>query len=249
MKATTKIILIAISFVFINCTEKERNNHFVWNLEKEKIQNENRNSFSSRDIKTWNVDIQNFVKEKSEPLENGVFPVPKYDMINSNFAGAGTKGKWDGLKLKNKTLIHHSFFIKKCNINKEFIPNKEDEVFFTIISITDSIDLKNYTHTSCEISSRNHPHFIGQGFIKSKKNHVDFLSFITADRNSYAIVNMRIFDLRIGCIVLIAPRKDGTFRSLQLNSEIHSSDEINNYIEDLIKKENVISFFTESGNI
>lgn len=249
MKHIIKIIALSSSLIFINCGVKPKNKSFEWNLEKEKIHNENRNVFSLRDIKTWEADLKNLTEEKSEPLLDGVFPVPDYDSVDSTFSGLGSKGEWKGLQLKNKTLIHHSFFISKCDVNKQFIPTKEDEVFFTIISLTDSIDLKNFSHTSAGISSRNHPHYIGQGFVKTKKSQVDFLSFITADRNAYAVVNMRIFDLRIGRIILIAPQKDGTFRSLQLDSKILSSDEINTYVTDLLKEERVISFFTESGNI
>lgn len=249
MKNIIKIAGLSLSLIFVNCGVKPKNKSFEWNLEKEKIHNENRNVFSLRDIKTWEVDLKTLSEKESQPILDGVFPVPEYVLADSTFVGLGSKGDWKGLQLKNKTLIHHSFFISKCDVNKQFIPNKEDEVFFTIISLTDTIDLKNFSHTSAVISSRNHPHYIGEGFIKTKKNQVDFLSFMTADRNSYAIVNMRIFDLRIGRIILIAPQKDGTFRSLQLDSKILSSDEINTYVADLIKEERVISFFTESGNI
>lgn len=76
----------------------------------------------------------------------------------------------DGYDLNNKKIISHSFFVNKCNLNQEFIPDKPDEVFFTIIALTDSVDTDNYTHTDVSVSSRNHPHYIGQGFIKTKKN-------------------------------------------------------------------------------
>ncbi len=157
---------------------------------------------------------------------NGVFPVPDYKYADSTFVGLGNSGSWKGLKLKDKTLIHHSFFVSRCDVNKKFIPTKENEVFFTILSLTDSIDTKKFKHTNVDITSRNHPHYTGQGFIKTKENQIDFTAFLTADRNEYALVNMRLFDLRIGRIILVAPQKDGSFRSLQLESPILSSQEM-----------------------
>ncbi|GAB5408530.1 MAG: hypothetical protein BalsKO_08950 [Balneolaceae bacterium] len=116
--------------------------------------------------------------------------------------------------------------------------------------MTDSVDLKGYSHTKVFVSSRNHPHYVGQGFVKTKSNEIDFMSFLTADRNGYAIVNMRLFDLRIGRIVLIAPQKDGTLRSLQLDSEIMSSEEMDDHMKNLMSNDKtVIDFFTKKSNI
>lgn len=140
--------------------------------------------------------------------------------------------------------------MNKCRVNERYIPDKPNEVFFTIVVLTDTIDLKRYTHTDVSISSRNHPHYVGQGFVKTKESEVDFVSFITADRNAYALVNMRLFDLRIGRIILIVTKKEGTFRSLQLESPILSSDEMDNHIQHLLNNDKVvIDFFTRSDNI
>ncbi|MCH7524997.1 MAG: hypothetical protein IIC74_08310 [Bacteroidetes bacterium] len=122
--------------------------------------------------------------------------------------------------------------------------------FFSIVVLTDSIDLKRYTHTDVSVSSRNHPHYVGQGFVKTKSNRIDFVSFISADRNSYAIINLRLFDLRIGRIILIAPKKDGTLRSLQLDSPTMSSDEMDNHLKWILENnKQVIDFFTKPDNI
>ncbi|WP_209405789.1 hypothetical protein [Pseudozobellia sp. WGM2] len=181
---------------------------------------------------------------------NGVFPVPDYDLIDTTFNGLGNSGNWKGFDLKDKKIIYHSLYINKNAINQEFIDDKPNEVFFTIAVLTDSIDLKRYSHTNVSITSRNHPHYIGQGFVKTKSNEIQFISFLTADRNDYAIVNMRLFDLRIGRIILIAPQKDGTLRSLQLNSTIMSSQEMDEHIENLMSNDKkVIEFFTKPDNI
>ena len=86
--------------------------------------------------------------------------------------------------------------------------------------------------------------------MKTKSNRIDFVSFISADRNSYAIINLRLFDLRIGRIILIAPKKDGTLRSLQLDSPTMSSDEMDNHLKWILENnKQVIDFFTKPDNI
>jgi len=241
------IFFLSLSF-FIGCNSQEKNNGFEWNVEKEKIHNQNRNDSTKISKKNWSADTGN-ISLNGKPLVNGVFPVPDYDLADSTFVGLGNSGEWKGVKLEDKTIIYHSFYVTKSDVNKRFIPEKPNEVFFTIVGLTDSVDTKKFTHTSVNVTSRNHPHYAGQGFIKTKSSEIDFIAFLTADRNEYAIVNMRLFDLRVGRIVLIAPQKDGTFRSLQLESPILSSEEMDIHIKELLKDKKVKDFFTRSGNI
>lgn len=248
MNKPFKIVFFLSFLLFFSCNEKEKSNGFEWNIEKERIHNENRNDSTKLSKKNWSADTEN-VRLNGHPMINGAFPVPDYDLVDSTFAGLGNSGEWKGIKLKGKTLIYHSLFVNKNNVIQEFNPNKPNEVFFTIVGLTDSIDTKKLTHTNVNITSRNHPHYVGQGFIKTKSNEIEFVAFLTADRNEYALVNMRLFDLRIGRIVLIAPKKDGTFRSLQLESPIMSSDEMDSYIKDLMNDKMVVAFFTKPDNI
>ena len=244
-----KAIIYILLIVAFNCKAQEKETGFEWNLEKEKIHNENRKDSTKWSSKNWKVDTEN-IKISGKPMINGVYPVPNYDLIDTTFNGLGNSGNWKGVDLKDKKIIFHSLYVNKNAVNQEFINNKPNEVFFTIAVLTDSIDLKRYSHTNVSITSRNHPHYVGQGFVKTKSNEIDFLSFLTADRNDYAIVNMRLFDLRIGRIILIAPQKDGTLRSLQLDSPIMSSEEMDEHLLDLMANDrNVIEFFTKSGNI
>lgn len=248
MNKPLKLIYILSLVLLISCNAQEKNNGFEWNVQKERIHNANRSDSTKISKKNWIVDTAN-IDLTSKPMVEGVFPVPNYDLSDSTFVGLGNSGDWKGIKLKDKLIIHHSFFVSKSNVNQNFISEKSNEVFFTLLGLTDSVDIKKFTHTNINVTSRNHPHYTGQGFIKTKSNEIDFTAFITADRNEYAIVNMRLFDLRIGRIILIAPQKDGTFRSLQLDSPILSSDEMKIHVEELMENEKVIDFFTRSGNI
>lgn len=242
------IIFLLLIFSF-SCKAQEEKPDFKWDLKKERIHNENRNDSITWNYEIWEDDTLD-LELKGKPIISGVFPVPKYELIDSTFNGLGYSGNWTGYDLRDKKIVHHSLYVTKNRVNKEYISDKANEVFFTIAVLTDSVDLKGYTHTNVSITSRNHPHHVGQGFVKTKSNEIEFVSFITADRNNYALINMRLFDLRIGRIVLIAPQKDGTLRSLQLNSSIMSSGEIDKYIEELMSSDKaVIDFFTKAGNI
>jgi ribosomal protein L31 len=233
----------------MSCKAQEKHKEFTWGIDDERIHNLHRNDSTKWSTKNWKADTKNS-QIKGRPIINGVFPVPRYELVDSTFNGLGNSGDWKGFQLQSKKIIFHSLYLNKNNVNKKFIPDKQNEVFFTIAVLTDSIDTKNYTHTDVSISSRNHPHYVGEGFIRTKSNRIDFISFLSADRNAYAIVNMRLFDLRIGRIILIAPKKDGTLRSLQLESSIMSSDEMDEYIKNLLSNDrSIIDFFMKSDNI
>ncbi|MDQ2178361.1 hypothetical protein [Marinifilum sp. D714] len=243
------IITYILLILTLGCNAQEKKSNFEWNLEKERIHNKNRNDSIKWSSKNWQADIHNFTFE-GKPMRNGVFPVPDYDLSDTTFNGLGNSGNWKGFDLKDKKIIYHSFYVNKNATNKQYINCKPNEVFFTIAILTDSIDLKKYSHTNVSVTSRNQPHYVGQGFVKTKSNEIDFISFLTADRNGYAIVNMRLFDLRIGRIILIAPQQDGTLRSLQLDSPIMSSDEIGEHLETLMSNDKkIIEFFTKPDNI
>ena len=216
---------------------------------RENKSNKHRSDSTKWSSENWQADTQQ-IRVKGKPILEGVFPVPDYDLADSTFDGVGTSGDWKGVNLKNKKVIYHSLYVNKSNVNKQYVPTKPNEVFFTIIALTDTVDTNGYSYTNVDIISRNHPHYVGQGVVKTKKNEIDFVAFLTADRNAYALVNMRLFDLRIGRVVLVAPKKDGSFRSLQLESPVMSSDEMKKHVQVLLKSnQEVIDFFTQPDNI
>lgn len=60
---------------------------------------------------------------------------------------------------------------------------------------------------------------------------------------------MRLFDLNYGRVILIAPQKDGSLRSMQLMLPIISSNEVKSHVENLLEEKEIIDFFTKKGNI
>ena len=140
-----------------------------------------------------------------------------------------------------------SFFVKHNVLNQDRLKDMKDEVFFQVLILTDT--LNNDQLTGNIITSRNHPDYLGQGFVKTINNRIDYAAFITAENNAYAIINTRVFDLRFGKTILIAPQKDKTLRSLQIESPKMSSDMIINYMESLLKDEKALKFFENKDNI
>lgn len=248
------LTVISISGCSDNKTENLSKVKKFWTTEKEETHLLNRQDSSKWDMNLFNNDLQNMMEETDLPLESGVFPTPKYDLIGKgSFKGVGNFGYAGGKgfekKIANKTILYNSFFVGASDVNRHFIGEKNNEVFFQIIVLTDFVDTINYTHLLSEIVSRNHPHYIGQGFYKTKNSKIDYLAFITADQNAYAIINMRLFDLNFGKTILIAPQKDHTFRSMQIKSPKISNEEIEDYTDKLLKQQDIIDFFTQSGNI
>lgn len=227
----------------------QNKNLFVWNREF-KIENKlNREDSTKIEKKLFEQDLELF-NLKSEPFNYGVFPVPEYDLIGKNsFDGLGNTGEYNGIKLKDKNIVYNSFFVNKCDVNEKYLNDKPNEVYFIIIVLTDILEDKDFTKSDSQVISRNHPNYIGQGYFKTLNNQIDYVSFLTADRNSYSIVNMRLFDLTIGEVILIAPQKDGSLRSMQIKSELLSSKDVRNYVENLLNEKKIVDFFTKSGNI
>jgi len=179
-------------------------------------------------------------------ISGGVFPAPKYDLVGEkSFIGLGYAGNFKGLKINSKSFLYNCFYAKKNKFNKAFIKDKKQDVFFVIAISTDFVDPEKFSHFQSLISSRNHPNYLAKGYYKTKKNTIDFNAFISGDRDSYAIVNERIFDLTIGKMIFIVPQKDGSLRSMQIEIPLLSLDETKSYVEKLLKEsESLINFYS-----
>lgn len=255
MNKTTPLIFIGVLTLILSCSEKNNEN-----TKKDKTQNEiwndsiAQNHFNNRnDSLTWDMEMFNSeLSEKFEPsivpINYGVFPNPDYDLLGEgSFKGLGVAGTHK--KIGDKTVQYTSFFVKKNELNKNDLANRNNDVFFNIIILTDTLDTKNYNLKSGAIISRNHPNYIGQGSIITRENKIDFVAFHTIENNDYAIVNMRLFNLKYGNTILIAPQKDHSLRSLQLDIPNLEFEQVDTKMDDLLKMDNVNSFFTQPNNI
>jgi hypothetical protein len=238
-----------LTFFLLTLNGIAQNTATGWNEILEKKHLQNRQDSTTWDLSLFQKDLKNNKDEYKElPMAYGIFPVPKYELVGDyGWTGLGSGGYWKNCF--GKTVVYSNFFVNKNESSKSFLGDKKDEVFFTIIVLTDFIDSINYTHRKSNIVSRNNPDFVGQGFIKTKENKVDYSAFLTANRDQFALVNMRLFNLKYGRFILIAPQTDGSLRSLQLSSPILSSEEIDVYIDDILKQKKVATFFTNKGSI
>jgi hypothetical protein len=252
-----RLLLVGIIMLCIGCSQSGENKQPL----KEAIKDlaaidhiANRQDPAKWDTSMFRSDLENLM-DMNLPFTSGVFPVPKYELQGEgSFKGLGNFGYPGGegieLKVDDKSLLFNSFFVKKNTINEQYIEaGNDDEVFFHIIVLTDFVDTVDYTHTMSEVVSRNHPDYIAQGFYKTSNNRIDYTAFITADRNAYAIVDMRLFDLTKGKTILIAPLKDKSLRSMQIDSPPMSSKEIETYTKELVKQKDVREFFVGEGSI
>lgn len=247
------VLLAAVGVSFVGCASEQVGATHFWTPEKAASHFSDRQDPSKWDMDLFTGDLEG-TNDDRLPIRYGVFPVPRYDLIGkgsfrgvASFAYTGA-GKYV-LRVGEKTILYNAFAVGTSDVNREFVGDVFDDVFFQILVLTDFIDTDNYTHFGGLVSSRNHPHYVGEGFFKTKNNTIDYIAFINADHEAHAIVNMRYFDLALGKTILIAPQKDGSLRSMQIKSPPMSTEEIEAYTDQLVQRADVIEFFTDDGNI
>lgn len=250
-----KKVFVILCFTIVNCSNADKTLKVksddvttVWNKQKREQYLNNRNDSTSWDNKMLTNDKQLIGIGEFGPFEIGVFPVPKYELLGKgSFKGLGNKN--EDFKVGEKAIVMNSFFIADNDINQKQLKGKSNDVFFHLLVLTDTLDTENYNMNKSIAISRNHPDYVAQGFVKTKNNKIDYFAFNTAENNSYAIINTRLFDLNFGKTVLIAPQKDGTLRSLQIKSPELTSKNVIDYTNNLIGKGEIIKFFNRKGAI
>jgi len=243
------ITIILFTLLIFSCSEEhtivKADNQNDWSKIKRLEYLKNTTDSTTWDKELLEGDKQMIGLGDFGPFELGAFPVPRYELLGKeSFKGVGSKlGEF---QIKNKNLLMNSFFVAKNKMNENRLRSKKSEMFFQILILTDTIRDDNQSM----ILSRNHPDYLGQGFVKTKNNRIDYLAFQTLENNSYAIINTKIFDLNNGKTILVAPQKDRTLRFKQIEQEnLIVSDSIADYTEELIIDKTTIEFFEQNGNI
>lgn len=210
----------------------------IWTFEAARLHHKKQFDPQQWDEKLLSVDIKGNPFTIHLTMEEARFPVAPY---------AGSAGAIDYLfSFGDRILKGGAFAIGKNAYNQStFKAGDDHQVFFNILVLTDLEDEEEYNL----ILSRNHPHYLGQGKVLTTKSPVEYMCFITADQNSYAIVNSRIFDARLGRTILVAPQKDGSIRFLQLDYPYLGYIKARSYMGELLKRANVQAFFKQEGNI
>lgn len=206
----------------------------------------------------WDMErMKGDIKDINErlPIRDGAFPVPHYNsLFGFDYRGGGEVNNRMArslpeyrINVEDKEIVFTSFHIGNSPFYQE---EKRNTAFFTIISVTDTVDTDNFALGSSYFLSRNHPDYGGEGSFITKDNKVEFVAFTTPDKGSFAVVNMRLFHLEYGNIILVTPQKDGSFRSLQIQGSVPAAGDSFDYIRrNVLQREGVIKFLTADGVI
>ena len=247
-RKTTNLLFLLLTLIYSQTSLGQE-----WNSEKRDNHVAARQDSSSWDLELYAEDQQvSALGQKFGCINYGAFPTPDYDLIDKNsFGGLSSLSTcYQPYLLNKKNAVFTSFGYSDNPYYAEKLNGKEDVSFFTLITVTDTLDMERYETARNQIISRNHPDYIGQGFIKNKTSQIDFIAFTTPEGSDFAIVNTRIFHLDQGRFIVIAPHKDGSFRSLQLNEKPRSMSEIKDFVEgELLNREHIKSFLTNEKTI
>ena len=242
-------ICILLSVYSVSSFAQETHMNTLNEMRQKQIENINNPELWDMERMKQDIDNTNTVL----PLRDGTFPVPHYNLLGPYRGGGWVSNTFARsvsdyrLMVEDKEVVFSSFFIG----NSEFYKEKDrNRVFFTIISVIDTVNTKKAALAPTTFLSRNHPDYGGEGSIITKNDRVDYVTFTTPDKGSFAVVNMRLFHLEYGNIIIVTPQKDGSFRSLQVKSESVNNEEIFEHIKNsVLKQENVVQFLTDEGVI
>jgi hypothetical protein len=250
MKKNLQITIIILIGILNSCNsvsekvEKDDTHlEFFWTLEKAAKMASDFNSPEKWDNKTLKMEVE-MLKDYPPmdfPFYTSPFPTPNYESPGNGNASIETE-------IVGKKIIGQTVIIGRGEHSEYLFKNAKDEyvAYFTILTIADEMETDNPVLAT----SRNHPHYLAQGSLNtSSKSRVDWVATQFADKSAHAIVNTRIFDLRIGRLILVAPQKDGSIRFYQTKAPTMNSEEREKYIENLKTDPKSVEFFNNEHNI
>ena len=216
-----------------------------WTSEWQKQYIADRENPAKWDSIHYKEDLQRGEEAKHAPLTKGVFPVPNYDLYAGTFDGI-VAANFDidlptGQRIACVVSGNH-----KTSLNESFLGDNDIDFFFIIAVVTDvPRDTVTYDDTFVDGISRNHPDVISEGYVRiSETDRVDFVAFRAANNDAYAIVNMRLFNLNYGSIIVIVPQQDGSLRSMQIKpDEIITFPTLRKYTTSLFTENEQINKF------
>ncbi len=250
MRTNFLLTLIILIGILSSCTfqtekveKKDTIKESFWTLEKAKKMASDFNSAEKWDNKTLEMEVENLktYPPSDFPLFESPFPTPKYSSPGNGNGPIQTE-------ISGKKIIGHNVIIARGEHSEHLFKNTADKyvTYFTILTIADGKETAN----PVSATSRNHPHYLSQGSLNtSTKSRVDWIATQLADKNTYAIVNSRFFDLRVGRLILVAPQKDGSIRFYQTDAPPMNTKEREIYIEKLKTNEIAIEFFKHENSI
>jgi len=245
-----KYIRLVVCLISISLHGFSQDTIKVWEqFQKQHLRNQ-------EDSTTWSNELlqrdigDSVSSRKSRPFVIGAFPVPRYDLAGYfRYKGAGSKlGSYSNYQ--GKKLAYHYYFKNKTEATKDILNGKASETFFIIITLVGGSDTTQDERGGSLMLSRNNPDVVCQGFFSAQNNdEVDYMAFITGNRSEFAVVNMKLFDLKNGRTILVAPQKDHSLRFLQVPTPILANSEVQDFLTNILAQRQVKIFFLNEGNL
>ena len=188
------------------------------------------------DPSSWNMemlemDLPLAGMEAFGPFPFGVFPVPEYTLSGGS-SEIYVGNKTNVILVDEQYYYYNAFYVSRNTLNSDILGERSEEIFFQIILPVASKDVE----AENAILSRNHPDYLGQGYAMLDKVKIDYSAFITAERQSFAIVNLRLFDLTYGNNIIIVPQDDNSLHSYQLSAKELSAEGLEEELRRMIKE-------------
>ena len=199
---------------------------------------------TSWDKSAFEMDKQLIGLDMAGPFELAAYPVPKYELLTGEAEVAMGQKDYQ-YEVAGKHLYSSNFYVYNNPVNRSMLGDLPNMVFFQILVVGTTAD----RDAQALALSRNHPDYYGQGYIKGPKANIEYAAFITAEGEAFAIVNTRLFHLKQGRTIIIAPQEDGSLRSLQVNSPDMTSKSMDMHTQNILKTKAVVDFISTPGTI
>lgn len=201
---------------------------------------ENQYNISKIDINMLSEDILHFDKNNNLPLNYIPFPVAKYDYFYDN----SFKGLQSFVFTKPYKKGRLVFFV---GISPKVSKNLFEDNFEILLCIGfySEMEIEEINQSiKANISSRNHPDYLFSGSFNNLNLNHEFVSFKTFEGASFAVVNMKLFNLAEGNLILITPYDKNYFTYKQINIIRNFVDKshLENFIERQIKDWQIVNF-------
>jgi hypothetical protein len=222
----------------------------VWSeFEKQHLKNQEDSTTWSKEL--LQRDIDDSVNNRThKPFRRGAFPVPKYELAGYyRYKGEGSSGG-SFPNYYGKRLTYHVYSKGATEATKELLKEKPNEAFFIIVSLIGYADTAKGLDGGLFILSRNNPDVICQGYFNTQnKDEIDYMAFITGDRQEFAVVNLKLFNLKNGRIILVAPQKDHSLRFLQIHTPLMAANDVQGYLNKLVEQDRIKAFLQSKGSL
>lgn len=217
----------------------------LWNVQWQRQFLNDRENPAKWDSIHYQEDLIEFPRMKQEPIVPGVFPVPGYNLYPGTFDGV-VAANFDVYLPSGQRIACVVNGNSKTSLNKSLLGDNDVDFYFILAVVTDCPpDTVTYDDVNVSGFSRNHPDVLSEGYVRtSDSSKVDFVAFRCANNDAYAVVNMRLFNLNEGNIVIIVPHEDGSLRSMQIQPErLLTFPTLRQYITSLVTEDEKVNRF------